>query len=516
MSRLSTSIIGIALTLAAITSDAISSDTVSSNAVFSNTVSSDTAQADDWVVDTQEEWTAATAEKNSMEIADGVIAPTGATGTYSSSVKRFDQKRKAASMVLEQSPIWQNWQPVENLGPSNMQDAPVFLSIGPSNYWLFGRYGGADRKNFEARPATLKGFDVDLLTTPWPNQFDAPGGLEKGLGGYHAWQSRDMVNWVHHGPVTEGFSRWVTSAEYADGKAYIYYDYPNDQDPHVYIDEDLTDGKPGKNMGLAVNDPSHGSDAGFIRDKQGRFHCIIEDWSPINASQRSWDSPLAGHAVSDDGVTNWKFLSPAVDNRTNDTGKVAQFKHPHWLQHPDWKSNIAKYNVHEPKQEAYGDWAAICVGDQYYLFGDYDPASGGHMSVGWFTSDDINKPFTWCDHIGHGHPDPDIGFAEGRFYLFTQQQTDYVSSGPWVEKVEARVGVDTTDDGNINHWTDWTEVKETYSRHKSLVKHVDKSPAQLDLADLPAGHGFAYELRVTDATENKSKPMIDRVILKWE
>ena len=71
--------------------------------------------------------------------------------------------------------------------------------------------------------AKLKGFDVELQTTPWPSQFDAPGGLRKGLGGYHAWQSRDMKNWVHHGPVTEAFSKWVTTAEYVDGKVYIYY-----------------------------------------------------------------------------------------------------------------------------------------------------------------------------------------------------------------------------------------------------------------------------------------------------
>jgi len=473
------------------------------------------AADDAWIIDSQAEWTAVAADRTGIEIDRGVTAPTGKSATFTSKVKRFDQKRNATSILIEQSPIWQNWEPIDNLGPANMQDAPVFLAIGPGNYWAFGRYGGKRPKDFEAKPATLEGFDVKLLTTPWPNQYDAPGGLKKGLGGYHAWQSRDMVNWVHHGPVTEGFSRWVTSAEYKDGKTYIYYDYPNDQDPHVYIDEDLTDGKPGKNMGLAVPDPSHGSDAGIIRDKQGRFHCIFEDWSPIDASKRSWDSPLAGHAVSDDGVKDWKFLAPAVDNRTNDTGKVATYRHPHWVKEDPkrFKTNIAQYKVHEPEQEAYGDWAAICIGTQYYLFGDYDPAGGHQMSVGWFTSSDINKPFTWCDKIGNGHPDPDIGFAEGRFYLFTQQKTDYVSPGPWVEKVEARVGVDTDNDGKIDKWTDWTEVKETYTRSTALVKHVDKTPAKIDLSDLPAGHGFGFELRMTDTTRNKSKPMIDRVKL---
>jgi hypothetical protein len=49
----------------------------------------------------------------------------------------------------------------------------------------------------------------------------------------------------------------MTTAEFVDGKAYLYYDFPNDADPHLYIDEDLTDGKPGKDMGLVFKDPSH-------------------------------------------------------------------------------------------------------------------------------------------------------------------------------------------------------------------------------------------------------------------
>ncbi|MCH9724921.1 MAG: hypothetical protein K0U86_08460 [Planctomycetes bacterium] len=475
--------------------------------------------ADDWVIDTQDDWTAAMAKQSNLEVKDGIAIPSAKVATFSSKLKRFEKMQKATSVVFDQSPIWQNWNPVANLGPVNLADAPVFLAMGPNNYWVFGRYGRKGKrknsKQFKPKPATLEGFDVKLQTTPWSNQYDAPGGLEKSRGGYHGWQSRDMLNWVHHGPVTEGFSKWVTSAEYKDGKVYIYYDYPNDQDPHLYIDDDLTDGKPGKNMGIAVKDPSHGSDSGVIRDKQGRFHVIFEDWSPINASKRSWDSPLAGHAVSDDGIGDFKFLAPVVDNRTKDTGKVAEYKHPHWLQHPDWNTNIGKYNVHKPEQEAYGDWAAICVGTQYYLFGDYDPAGGHKMSVGWFTSPSIDKPFTWCDKIGNGHPDPDIGFANGQFYLFTQQNTDYVSPGPWVEQVEARVGVDTNNDGKLDQWTDWTEVKEAYDYHKGLSKHVDKTPAKIDLSDLPAGHAFGFELRMTDTTENKSKPMLDRVTFKF-
>jgi hypothetical protein len=307
----------------------------------------------------------------------------------------------------------------------------------------------------------------------------------------------------------------MTTAEYVDGKFYFYYDYPNDQDPHLYIDSDPTDGLPGDNKGLAFKDPSDGSDCAFIRDADGKFHVIYENWSPIDTNKRSWDSPLAGHAVSDDCMKDFTILPPAIDNRTTPTGEVAEYKHPHWMQHPDWKSNIAKYNVHSPEQEAYGDWASICIGGQYYLFGDYDPVGEHQMSTGWFTSSSLDKPFTWCDHIGNGHPDPDIAFAEDQFYLLTQQKTDYVSPGPWVESVEARVGVDVDKDGKIDQWTDWQEVKESYDYKKGLVKHVEKTAASIDLSSLPEAYGFQFEFKMTDTTENKSQPIMDKVTLDF-
>ena len=62
-----------------------------------------------------------------------------------------------------------------------------------------------------------------------------------------------------------GFAKWVTTAEQVDGKTFIYYDFPNDQDPHLFIDEDLTDGKPGKNMGSPSTILSDGSDRGHPR-----------------------------------------------------------------------------------------------------------------------------------------------------------------------------------------------------------------------------------------------------------
>ena len=138
------------------------------------------------------------------------------------------------------------------------------------------------------------------------------------------------------------------------------------------------------------------------------------------------------------------------------------------------------------------------------------------MSAAWFTSRSLNEEFTFCDHIGNGHPDPDICFAEGRFYLVTQQATDYSSPGPWVEKVETRVGVDTDNDGGIDHWSDWQAVKETYDYTPGFAKQIKKTPAVVDLSKLPAGYGFQFEVRMTDTTENKSKPMLDKVTLKFD
>lgn len=485
-------------------------------------------QAADWTIDTADDWTRNVQAAEGATIAEGSVSPSAEVATITTNVQRLDAKRSAKSLVVNQSAIWQNWNPIENLGPSNLADAPVLLTVGPDNYWMFGRYGKKRRQPqkgkktkpvpaFVPQKTTLEGFDVPLQTTPFANQFDAPGGLKPGKGGYHAWQSRDMKNWVHHGPVTEGFSKWVTSAEWVDGKALIYYDFPNDQDPHVYVDDDLFDGEPGKNMGIAVRDPSHGSDAGFIRDLDGNMHVIIEDWSPISANKRSWDSPLAGHAVSPNGIDGFEFKKPPVDNRTTATGEIATYKHPHWVKEDpkNYKTSVAEYNVHSPEQEAYGDWAAICIGGQYYLFGDYDPAGGHQMSVGWFTSPSIDEQFTWCDKIGNGHPDPDIAFAEGQFYLATQQKIDFVSSGPWVETVEVRVGVDVDNDGSIDEWTDWTKVQESYDYIPGYSKQIAKTPAELDLSSLPAGYGFQMSLRLTDSTENKSKPIVERVTLSF-
>ncbi|MDF7823578.1 alpha/beta hydrolase fold domain-containing protein [Pontiellaceae bacterium B12227] len=475
--------------------------------------------SDGWVIDTLAEWEQSVESKTGIEVVDGMISPTEKNATFRSVLKRFDTKREAESLTVKQSDAWKNWNPCPNIGPK-LGDSPVFISVGPQDYWMLGRCHMRPKKPLEE--VRLPGYDEPLLKTAKPNEFVAPGGLEPHAGGYQAWHSRDMKNWVYYGSVTEKFSAWVTSAEYADGKFYIYYDFPNDQDPHLYIDDDLTDGKPGKNMGMAFNDPTHGSDSGFIRDLDGNFHVIYEDWSPIHANSHSFDSPLAGHAVSKDGKGDFEVLAPAVDLRTTPTGVLKTYRHPHWVKEcPErFTSDIGEYEVHEPEQDCFGDWSALCIGGQYYLFGDYDPAGshgtkGSNMSVAWFTSSSLSEPFELCGHVGQGHPDPDICFAEGRFWLATQPEIDFVSPGPWVESVEVRVGIDLSNDGKIDQWTQWFEVKESYDHTPGFAKHVQRTPAQLDLSELPAAYGFQYELKLTDTTKNQSKPVIDEVSMTF-
>ena len=476
--------------------------------------------SESWKIKSQTEWKKNIQSSKGIIIKENVVSPVEKAGHFKTKLKKFKSKKSLQSLTIHQSPVWQNWEEVPGVGPSNLKDAPVFLAKGPKDYWMFGRYSppkGKKSGKFEAKDVKLQGFNVPLKTTLDKNQFNAPGGLEKGLGGYHAWQSKDMKNWVHHGPVTPGFAKWTTTAEQVGGKTYIYYDFPNDQDPHLFIDDDLTDGKPGKNMGLAFADPSDGSDCAVIRDLDGKFHIIYEDWSPIHAGKHSWDSPLAGHSISPNGMHPFKILDPAIDHRTKPTGKMAKYNHPHWTKEDPkrFPTSVAEYEIHEPEQDAYGDWAAISIGGQYYLFCDFHPAND-KIRIAWFTSSSIHKPFEFCGEIGRGHPDPDIGFAEGKFYLITQTAKDYISTGPWVEKVESRVGVDTTNNGKIDKWSNWSEVKESYDYIKGFSKQIKKTPARQNLAGLPEGYAFQIEVKISDVTSNASKPLIESLELSFK
>ena len=153
-----------------------------------------------WLIDSQDQWQQASEAKSHLDFVDGFATPKAKTSSFTSQIKSFETKRSAKSITFDQSQLWQNWNPKPNIGPSNQQDAPVALSLGPNNYWVFGRYGsglpkvkkakkakkGKAKVNvkakqlapkqdaFQAEDATLEGFDIALKTTRFPNQFDAP------------------------------------------------------------------------------------------------------------------------------------------------------------------------------------------------------------------------------------------------------------------------------------------------------------------------------------------------------
>lgn len=492
-------------------------------------------KAESWVIDSHQEWLSQLHPNADILIENGFVSSSEKTVILQSKIMSNSVKKTAKSITIKQSPSWQNWERVEHLGPQNMADAPILLRRGEDDYWVFARYdeklGAGYAKGREI--VSLADYEGPIYETQFENQYDALGGLEPSLGGYHAWQSRDMISWVHHGPVSDYKGRWMTTAEQVGDKTYFYYDFPNDQDPHLIIDDNLTDGKIGSEMGLAFRDPSDGSDAAVIRDLDGKFHLISEDWSPIEAMNRSWDSPLASHAVSDDGINSFTLVDPAVDYRTEPTGEFSEYPHPHWHQedpenfpgkaatednpqHRIKKGDIksfAKYEIYTPEQPAFGDWAAIAIGGQYYLFGDYDPVGlhgREHMKIAWLTSSDINEPFVLQGTIGQGHPDPDIMFAQDKFYLISQVD-DFVSPGPWVDGVEVRVGVDVDNNSTIDQWSNWTRIYESYSNIDGFSKQVAKAPAQKSLSELPTGYGFQFEVRLTDTTVNNAKPVIDQI-----
>lgn len=436
-----------------------------------------------WQIDTQQQWIYAAADRSDVILDDGFLHPASDQALFRSVLKEFSEKRTLTSITFQQSPEWNNWQPIPKLTPIEAVDAPVFVPVAKGNYWLLAALEG-DQEN-----------------------------------GYHAWHSEDMKSWEHHGSITSWRNRWVTTAEYLDGAFYIYFDKPNDEQPHLIIDRDLTDGKPGREIGMVFDDPSHGSDMAIFRDEDGTFHLIYEDWTPLNPREHSWDSPLAGHTDSPNGYSGFKHheFTPPIDERTPTTGITAEYEpaSSHFV--PNRFEGPFTYEVPEEEQDAFGDYTMIKVGDQYYLFCDYDPHQKDKtMRVGRWRSDDIYDSFTWDGEIGEGfHPDPTIGFAEGKFYLIVQRNDfDFMSSGPWVDGVEVRAGVDIDDDGEIDRWTEFRRVTESYRQKPGFIRVVESSPAQFLPNDLPAGYGFTFELRLSETEQ--AVPVMDSMQIEFQ
>lgn len=421
-----------------------------------------------WTIDAPQEWKQARAEDTGLALNRGRVELDSTHGHFASVVRTFHQKRTPKRIVFEQTDRWTTWEPVTGVEPNGGADAPVLVVAGEDDYWYLN--------------------------------------ARKSGGVYGAWHSTDMEEWTPYEGVL-GVD-WVTTVEYADGQFYVYYDEPNDEDPHLIVDDDLTE-EGQRRLGRVFDDPSNGSDAGVFRAGDGSFHLIYEDWSPINARQHSWDSPLAGHAESPDGIRGFApHEHPApIDERAVPTPHFGTYRHP---------NGEYTYHRHQGPQDAYGDYTMIRVGSTYYLFCDYHPHDGS-IRLGYWMSDSLEAPFRWGGTIGEGtfHPDPTVGFAEGQFYLFVRREKDFVSSGPWVGRVSARVGVDRDGDQQVDQWTRWQPVQEKYARKPGFSRIVDTTPAHIDLSFLPAGRGFAFQFRM-EAPGKGALPVMDRVSLSFE
>ena len=110
-------------------------------------------QAADWTIDSADDWTKNIKSAEGATVADGSVSPTAKTATIVTKVHASDGKRSAKSLTVTQSAIWQNWNPIDNLGPVNLADAPVLLTVGPDNYWMFGRYGSGQPRRKKGQKA---------------------------------------------------------------------------------------------------------------------------------------------------------------------------------------------------------------------------------------------------------------------------------------------------------------------------------------------------------------------------
>ena len=145
--------------------------------VITTATTSGLQSTESWISDSQDQWNETMDSSTDLDLSKGLVKPQKKHGHFKSIVKQFQQKRKPKSLTFQQSPAWDNWSPVPNVGPKDTTNSPVFLPIADGDYWYFAAKKGAGR-------------------------------------GYHAWRSRDMQAWRHLGLVAQ--SNWVTTAEFGD------------------------------------------------------------------------------------------------------------------------------------------------------------------------------------------------------------------------------------------------------------------------------------------------------------
>ncbi|MDA7875308.1 hypothetical protein N9A77_00950, partial [bacterium] len=69
-------------------------------------------QADDWTIDSAADWKQNIQSAEGAAVADGSVSPKAKTALITTKIHTSDVKRSAKSLVVNQSAIWQNWNPI--------------------------------------------------------------------------------------------------------------------------------------------------------------------------------------------------------------------------------------------------------------------------------------------------------------------------------------------------------------------------------------------------------------------
>ena len=74
----------------------------------------------DWVIESQSDWEANAESQSGFEFKDGMAVPSAPSATFVSKIKVFDQKLSPRSLVVSQSPVWDNWTAVPKIDPASL------------------------------------------------------------------------------------------------------------------------------------------------------------------------------------------------------------------------------------------------------------------------------------------------------------------------------------------------------------------------------------------------------------